>query len=140
MTPANNIGLSPVLIWGGIQIALLGICAGEFPLWLHHPYPRESAAIEVMWCGQVLSIALLAPVLFRSGWVTVMGIVMMAAMDELAGVFSNCPQFILAKGFVCVIAWLIGLAGLSWMNQDVRYQLLVNTVAILVVAGGALLD
>jgi hypothetical protein len=139
MIPANKYS-SSILIWGVIQIALLGICASEIPFWLHHPFPRESVAIQVLWCGQLLSTAMLFPTLFRNSSAMIISLAMMACMDELAGLLSNCTQLILVKGFICVGAWMIGLAGLTWIVKDVRYQLSISTLAMLLTAGGAVLD
>jgi hypothetical protein len=139
MIPANK-QLSAAAIWGFLQLALLGIGASGFPLWSHHPLPRESLALPVLLVGQAIFLALLFAVITPTISSLEIGLFLMLPMDELAGMFSNSPQGIIFKAFIGVGVWMTGLAGLGWLLRDPRQQLAVSAMAALLTAGGAILD
>jgi hypothetical protein len=138
-TPTNKIIL-PVAIWGLLQLALLGIGASEFPLWAHHPLPRESLAIQELVCGQTLFIAMLFPILGHSGWAMAVNLALMLPFDELAGLLSNTPQGVITRFVAVAGLWLAGLASWHlWFKDDRVYQT-VLVAAVLFTAGGAFID
>jgi hypothetical protein len=130
----------PILIWGFIQIALLAICVGRVPLWAHHPYPRESLALPVMWCGQIIFCSLCFPVLMPDARMAVAVISMTIPFNELTGLLSNCSQIILLKGFSCFSVWSIGVWALGRLLESSQSRLAAIAVATLISVGGTIFD
>jgi hypothetical protein len=137
MTQANK-HLWPVAIWGFLQLGLLGIGASGFPLWAHHPFPRESLALPILLCGQVVLINLQLPKL--SGQASTLGIVLMLPIDELAGLLSNSSQTEILTGFACVGLWFLGLAIWLGILRNPKLELTLGMLAMLWTVGGAILD
>jgi len=121
-------------------MAILGIGACGFPLWAHHPLPRESLAFPELLCGQILILSMLFPILTQIGWLLAINLALMVPFDELAGLLSNTPQTIIAKCGCSVGLWMVGLAGWRMALKDYRSYLFVIMVALLFTAGGAVAD
>jgi hypothetical protein len=100
-----------VAIWALVQLALLGIGATGFPLWAHHPLPRESLALPELLCGQILIIAMLFPLLGISAWAIAINLMLMLPFDALAGLLSSTPRVSMLRGFGAAGLWLLGLTG-----------------------------
>lgn len=132
--------LASVATWGLLQLALLGIGATGVPLWAHHPLPRESPALPVLLCGQVLVIAMLFPPLGESIWAIVINLVLMLPFDALAGLLSNSPRMAMLRGFGAVGMWLLGLTAWRRILGDSRWNQSIVTGALLFSAGGAMWD
>lgn len=132
--------LPSVAAWGLLQLAILGIGAGGFPLWAHHPLPRESLGFQEMLCGQTLLIAMLFPVLTGSVWAVVLNLLLVVPFDELSGLLSVMTQATIFEGFACVALWMIGLAGWRRMLKSENQQLVGSMTALLFTAGGVLMD
>jgi hypothetical protein len=139
MIPPNK-QISAAAIWGIFQVLFLVIGASGFPLWAHHPFPREALAFSEMICGQALLFALFSASLAESGWGLLLVLILTLPMDELAGLLSNTPQIIIIKGFACISLWAAGLVGCVGVLGTSRWIPLVPALATLLTAGGAILD
>jgi hypothetical protein len=138
MIPPNK-QFSGFATWGFLQVFLLVICASAFPLWTHHPFPRESLAFEEMICGQALIFAILGPYLATGARGLAMAVAVTLPIDELAGLLADLPQAMILKGFVSISIWIIGLAGLTGLLKG-SGQLWILMLGMLYTAGGAILD
>jgi hypothetical protein len=131
---------SPLAIWGFAQLCFLGIGVSGFPLWAHHPVPRESLAFPVLLCGQAVFACWVGPALGRDWRLVILGLLVMGPMDQLAGVLSHAPQFNLMKGLACNSLWLVGLMVLGRVLHHPRAMAAVGGLAILFLVGGAVID
>jgi hypothetical protein len=129
-----------LLAWGILQLAILGIGASGFPLWAHHPFPRESLALQEMLVGQAIILAGLFPVLMDRPRDVVIATALMIPMDQLAGLLSNSPQISIWSGFGCLTLWLVGLGGWAVFLKESGRQTLVTGLAMLLLIGGGILD
>jgi hypothetical protein len=129
-----------VIVWGLLQLSILGIGASGFPLWAHHPFPRQSLALQEMLVSQTLLIALLFPGLISKPWHLGIALVLMLPMDELAGSMSSSSQACIWMGFVCVGVWMAGVGGWALLLKDSASQIAIAGLATIVTAGGAILD
>jgi hypothetical protein len=132
--------LPAIATWGFIQVALLGIGASGFPLWAHHPFPRESAALPVLLCGQVLLIGILFPNFVFDAKGLAVASALMFPLDELAGLLSSSPQTIVCMGYACGLLWMVGVVAWGRMLTGPRKQIVVAMLLTLMTAGGAVFD
>jgi hypothetical protein len=145
MTPAINkvakepVRLRSVLLWGLLNLILLGLGVSGYPLWSHHPAPKESICCFELICGQVILSGLLFPYLAPTVWTLVANVMLLVPFAELAGIMSNLSQAQMLRGFACVALWLAGL-GFWRFLLAARGQLIAICLATLFTVGGVVFD
>jgi hypothetical protein len=137
--PIEGIRLRSVLLWGLVNLALLGLGVSGFSLWAHHPAPKESICFFVLICGQVLIASLIFPYLAPTIWTLAVNLLMLIPLAELAGLMSNLSQMQILRSIACVGLWIGGLACWKQLLSE-RRQLIVIALASLFCIGGGILD
>jgi hypothetical protein len=128
-----------VLAWGVVNLVLLGIGASKLPLWVHHPYPRESLALQELLCGQVLLASLFFPLIAASGSLLI-NLAVMLPIDELGGMMSNASQMQVLRCYAWVCLWIVGLAGCGMVWKRPEPRIIASALASIFTIGGAVLD
>ena len=136
----NTSPLISVSLWGGFQLVLLALAAGQVPLWAHHPFPRENVALNVLSFGQVLLLVLLFPIVGSSWKVLLLNGIVMVCFDELAGLIAAKNQVEVATHLMYVLSWMGGLVTLVKLSISSRTYHLVSTVYLFFTAGTAGLE
>ncbi len=149
IAPASNTGgnaggagavVLPVAVWGFLQLGLLAIGACGYPLWAHHPLPRESLSLQVLICGQILLSSMLFPTLLASEWAILINMVLVLPMEELAGLLSHADQLTILTCSGIVMLWMLGLASCARLLKSYRDYPLLISLGMLLSAGGCVLD
>lgn len=141
MTPVDKtFSIRSIFAWGLLNWLILALGASGFPIWSHHPLPRESVSFFELICGQMVLISLLFPVLTRTPWTLAINLVLIVPIDELGTILSNLNQLQALRCFGCMLIWAIGLAGWRWALGTERQHPMVIAVASCFTLGGAVLD
>jgi len=141
MTPSGSlISIRSVCTWGFLNLALLGIGAAGFPLWAHHPYPREALSIYVLICGQTLLASMLFPLLAETRGTLAINVAIVLPFDELAGLLSNLDQILIFRCGLLAGTWLAGLGAWRFWLKSERTRMAAVCAATCFAAGGAVLD
>jgi hypothetical protein len=134
------VSIRSVFIWALLNWAILGFGAVGFPVWAHHPFPRESIAFYELICAQTVLISLFFPLLAATRWTLAINFSLMLPVDELGGLLSNLGQGAVLRCYGCVGIWLLGLGVGAWMVKRERIHLLIICAASCFTLGGAILD
>jgi hypothetical protein len=122
------------------NLALLGLGVSGFPLWAHHPAPKESICFFELICGQVILSSLIFPKLTPTLCTLFANLSMLIPFAALAGFMSNLSQIQILRGTGCVGLWMAGLAFCRKLLVNDRQVMIAIALASLFTAGGAILD
>ncbi len=141
MIRANKqISLQSVLIWGLLNLLILGIGVMGFPLWAHHPFPRESIALQELVCGQVILASWLFPKLAETPWTLAINMALVIPIDKLGGILSNAPHITISRSTGCVEVWILGLGLWRWAGRNETQYLILVVLASCFTVGGCVVD
>ncbi len=98
-----------VLLWVVPQAAAIGLAAANVPLWAHHPWPRTSLAVDELVVVQMVTAALLFPLVFKTLWTTVACLAVTLPFDAAAQLLAVAPPVPTATAAAWVAVWCIGL-------------------------------
>jgi hypothetical protein len=136
----RSVSIRSVLTWGSVNWVILAVGAVGWPLWAHHPFPRESLSFYELICGQVIVSSMLFGVIAGNRWTLLVNLALILPMDELAGLSSNTPQLQILGGATMVSWWIIGLWILKNACRSEAMRLGVVAAASLFTMGGAIFD
>jgi hypothetical protein len=114
--------LGAILIWIVLQLLALALAAGRVPLWAHHPSPRESLATVEVAAFQIISTALLFPLLLPNFSTSCAIVALSLPFVHLAGILADDPEIRLLVVSALVALWIGGLALLGGALRTPRAQ------------------
>jgi hypothetical protein len=114
--------LSAILMWIVLQLLAVALAAGRVPLWAHHPLPRESLATAEVAAVQIISAALLFPLLLPNFSTSCAIVVLTLPFVQLAGILADETEMRLLVVSALVVLWVGGLALLGPALRTPRAQ------------------
>jgi hypothetical protein len=114
--------LSAILIWIVLHLLALALAAARVPLWAHHPLPRESLATVEVAAVQIISTALLCPVLLPNFPTSCAIVALSLPFVHLAGILAGESEIKLLAVSSLVLLWIGGVALLMGALRTPRAQ------------------